>query len=490
MYRMPSRQMSLDDFFLPFEGELNADNRWVKLAQIIPWEAIEEKYAKLYSEVGTPAKPIRMALGALIIKERCKYSDEELVEQITENLYLQYFIGLKGFQKTPPFDPSSMVHWRQRFTREVLNDINEMIFASEQTKSKDTEPPTPPNDGSSDSGEENKAQQSNVAPNKGKLLVDATCAPADIRYPTDLSLLNEAREKLEGIIDTLHQPFVGKANKPRTYRQKARKAYLSVAKQKRPHKGIMRKAIGKQLRFVARNLKMVDALMKKAGCGEISARQQRNLEVIRRLYEQQATMHRDRTHTADKRIVSIHQPHVRPIVRGKSRNFVEFGAKVEISLVNGYTFMENFDWEAFNENAGLQQTIERYHQRYGYYPEAVLADRIYRTRENLQFCKEHGIRLSGPRLGRPSTIHGDEKRLELNDARERNAIEGKFGEGKRRYGLNRIMAKLKETAGSVIAMQFLVMNLEHRLRVLLAPIGNWIIGHLWAVFRCIKPIYI
>jgi hypothetical protein len=121
MYQRPSAQMVIKDFILPFEGQLNANNRWVKLAEIIPWEEIEKKYAKLFpSDTGTVAKPLRMALGALIIKEKCGFTDRETVEQITENPYLQYFIGLERYQIEPPFDPSLMVHFRKRLDKETM----------------------------------------------------------------------------------------------------------------------------------------------------------------------------------------------------------------------------------------------------------------------------------------------------------------------------------------------------------------------------------
>lgn len=116
MFRKVENQYYLEEFILPFEGKLNADNRWVKLAKIIPWESIEERYANLFpSNRGQIAKPVRMALGALIIKEKLSLSDRETVEQITENPYLQYFIGLREYQAQPPFDPSLMVHFRKRF---------------------------------------------------------------------------------------------------------------------------------------------------------------------------------------------------------------------------------------------------------------------------------------------------------------------------------------------------------------------------------------
>ena len=172
-------------------------------------------------------------------------------------------------------------------------------------------------------------------------------------------------------------------------------------------------------------------------------------------------------HRIKDRIVSISQPYVRPIVRGKAKAETDFGAKVSISLVNGYTFIERLSWHNFNEGPTLKEAVETYYSRFGYYPEVILADKLYRNRENLRYCQELGIRLSGPKLGRPSkqdkTAH---KRQEYKDARERNAVEGKFGEGKRSYGLDRIMTRLKETSETVIALQFLVMNLERKLRVL------------------------
>jgi hypothetical protein len=188
---------------------------------------------------------------------------------------------------------------------------------------------------------------------------------------------------------------------------------------------------------------------------------------FRSLYQQQRTMYTLKSHQIDHRIVSISQPYVRPIVRGKAKASTEFGAKVAISMVDGYMYVDELSWDSFNESANLQQAVEDYKKRFGYYPEAVLADQIYRNRDNRAFCKNKGIRLSGPRLGRRKAgeIRNIE-RLELQDMGERNAIEGGFGVGKRKYGLARIMARLKETSESVIVLQFIVMNLEHRLRVL------------------------
>ncbi|MCL6444896.1 MAG: transposase, partial [Alicyclobacillus sp.] len=184
-------------------------------------------------------------------------------------------------------------------------------------------------------------------------------------------------------------------------------------------------------------------------------RQYHQLLVICELHRQQEEMYRKRTRRIEDRIVSISQPHVRPIVRGKARANVEFGAKVAVSLVNGYVRLERLDWNNFHEGLTLQAAVEAYREKYGCYPETVLADKAYRTRENLRYCKERGIRLSGPALGRPSrSLAAEQKRIEQQDAAERNAIEGKIGEGKRLYGLGLIRARLRETSETVIALEY------------------------------------
>jgi IS5 family transposase len=332
--------------------------------------------------------------------------------------------------------------------------------------------PAPSNETQTAAMEENVP----LPPNQGSLLVDATCAPADMAYPTDLNLLNEAREKLEAIIDILHRPVVGQEPKPRTYREKARKQYLVVSKQRRAGAKVIRKAIGRQLRYVGRNLEIVARQVQQQSLTLLSRKVYRDLLVIQELYSQQLQMYKQRSHQIEDRIVSIHQPHIRPIVRGKAKARVEFGAKLAVSMTKGYAFLDRLSWDNFNESTTLIEAIEQYRRRMGYYPAAIQADQIYRTRENRSFCKQHGIRLSGPALGRPSKEGptSEQRRITKQDAGERNAIEGKFGEGKRKYGLGLIRAHLAQTSESVITLQLLVMNLERRLRVLFFLLFNFL----------------
>lgn len=455
-------QMKFQNFYLPFGGELNSENRWVILAEQIPWRQIEQEYSELFSkDEGCPAKAARVGFGALIIKERLGATDRETVEQIRENPYLQYFLGCHEYSNEAPFHHTMMTHFRKRFSKEALAEINDMIVENAMEQIPETSVESSDNDG--------------APSNNGKLIVDATCAPADITYPTDLKLLNEAREKSEEIIDAMHAPFIGKKRKPRTYRQKARKDYLAVAKQKKPGYKKIHKAIGKQLGYLKRNLKTIQKRAQEGLLWLLSKRMYRNLLVIQELYRQQAWMYENRTHKIADRIVSISQPHVRPIVRGKAGSNVEFGAKISVSLVNGFGFVDRISWDNYNESVDLVSQIEDYYHRFGCYPEVVDADQIYRTRENRRYCKEKGIRLSGPPLGRPkkadkanASALKQERRIHRQDEKDRNAIEGKFGQGKRRFTLGHIMAKLAETSEAVITISFIVMNLEKILSTLLS----------------------
>ena len=449
MYRYSNGQISLADFKQPVGMNLKESNRWVKKAQTIPWPEIEKRYAALFTNrKGNVAKPLRLALGACIIQAEYGYSDEETALQIQENPYLQYFCGYPGYDDEKlPFDPSLMVYFRKRLTPEILGEINEMIVRdAKERQAKETEAKE---DNNSDNGP-------GTGGNSGTMIVDATCAPSNIRYPQDVSLLNEARENAEQLLDVLHDPADGK--KPRTYRQCARKDYLKYTRCRKHTSKMTRKAIGKQLGYLRRDLAAIDS---KLSLGKsLTTRQTERLDTIRIIYEQQKYMYNNRTHSVPDRIVSVSQPFVRPIVRGKAGKPVEFGAKLDISVVDGWTRLEFCSFDAYNEAGNLQEMAERFREREGHYPSRILADKIYRNRENLSYCKEHGIRLSGPALGRPKKGEIRDKAQDYRDECERVEVERKFSLAKRKCGMGLVTAKLRETAAHVIAMSILVLNLR------------------------------
>jgi len=444
MYKYPRKQISLADFGMPLGLKLDRNNRWMKKAETIPWERIEDRYAALFeNRKGNVAKPLRMALGALIIQTERGISDAEVPLQIQETPCLQYFCGLPGYEDKLPFDSSLMVYFRKRLTPEILGEINEMIIgkAEKRRSGKKEDPPT------SCEGAEGK--------NEGTLIVDASCAPQNIRYPTDTSLLNEAREKLEVMVDTLHDQRDGM--KPRTYRRKARRDHLKTAKKRKKTVKEIRGAVKKQLQYIRRDLKIVDNLLGKNKT--LSSREQERLHTIKTLYEQQLRMYRTRTHRVEERIVSLSQPWVRPIVRGKAKASCEFGAKLDISVVNGFTRLEHTSFDAYNEAGNLIGILERYRVREGHYPGRVLADGIYRNRDNLSFCKEHGIRILGKPLGRPKKDAAPDKKQRRNDEIDRIEAERKLSHAKGSFGLGLIRTRLKQTSQTAIALSILALNI-------------------------------
>jgi IS5 family transposase len=443
-------QLSLPGFETPFTQHLNPKNRWVVLAHKIPWDKLVSVYQNQMQNSKTGAEGInpRVAIGSIIIKHICDLSDRETVLQIQENMYMQYFIGFSSFSDEEPFDPSLFVEFRKRLGAEQINEINERILGLANELQEQNEDEVAGREESSQKETENK-----VAPaNAGKLIVDATACPQDIRYPTDLDLLNDAREKSEELIDHLfcHSKHLAK---PRTYREIARKVYLKTAQKKSKSKKEIRTAIKRQLNYLRRNLNNIHKLLDTYSFIPFDRHQYKYLLVIQTFYEQQREMFVGKKHQVDHRIVSIHQPHVRPIVRGKANAKVEFGAKIEVSIANGFSFLEELSWEAYNEGTRLMDTVERYKKRFGFYPKEVLVDKIYCTRDNRARLKALGIILRAKPLGRPKAV------VVHVSPGERNPIEGKFGQAKTAYGMNRIKARLQQTSQSWIASIVLVLNL-------------------------------
>lgn len=449
MYRYSNGQISLSDFKQPVGMNLKESNRWVKKAQTIPWLDIEKRYAKLFTNrKGNVAKPLRLALGACIIQAEYGFSDEETAHMIQENPYLQYFCGYPGYDDEHlPFDPSLMVYFRKRLSPEVLGEINEMIL---QDAAKQQEGETNYDD------DEHSGGGSGCDENSGTLIVDATCAPSNIRFPQDVSLLNEARENAEQIIDTLQEQSTEK--KPRTYRNKAHKDSLKYVRSRKHTEKKTREAIRKQLQYLRRDLFIIDSMLR-SGL-KLSPKQQLRLETLRKIYEQQKYMYDNHIHSVPERIVSVSQPFIRPIVRGKAGKPVEFGAKLDISVSDGWTRLECWSFDAYNEATKLIETIERYRTREGHYPERVLADKIYRNRENLGYCKLHGIRLSGPALGRPKKDEYRDRKQTYLDQNERVEVERQFSLAKRKCNLGKVRTKLEETIGFTLAMSIVVLNLR------------------------------
>ena len=512
-YESP-KQGYLAGFEHPFERELDETNRWVVLSKLIPWDEICNIYLNKMGKKGVGRRPInpRIVFGSLIIMYMCGLDDRETIDQISENIYMQYFLGYPSFTSEKPFDASLFVEIRKRLSMDTINAINEKIvclktrFEAASNKKKELcvksvtvekeealpvcsvkeDIPSGTEGNRSDESKENVSPSDVCLPpagetastgntetastgkpsetsstdkpseiHKGRLLIDATVCPQNIAYPTDPDLLSDAREKSEQLIDRIYDIALH-GEKPRTDRTKARKEYLRVAQNKKKTKKKIRNAIRKQLGYLQRNIRSINRLLDAYPKLPFDKYERKYFYVIQTVLEQQLMMYRTHTHTIESRIVSIHQPHVRPIVRGKQSVPVEFGPKIQVSTIDGISFLDELGWEAYNEGGLLQTSVEKYRLRFGCYPKEVLADQIYCTRANRKMLKEMGIILYAKPLGRPSSASALSIHVRPG---ERNPIEGKFGQAKTGYGMDCIKARLKATSESWIAGIILVLNL-------------------------------
>ncbi len=251
----PQAQLTLEGFHTPFCQHLDKDNRWIKLADCIPWDKLANVYyRKMDSGFGAPSLSARMVIGAVIIKHMLNIDDREVVAQIQENMYLQYFVGLSSFTTEEPFDASLMVSIRYRLGQDVMEEFNQLVLqeagviAPPSKATNDVASPANENEGSDVSSQnpavsvddrvqdteavaedkptDTTATNAPSAANSGTLLLDATIAEQRIEYPTDLKLLNESREQLERMIGQVCKQ--GNLHQPRMYKNKARKQYLTL----------------------------------------------------------------------------------------------------------------------------------------------------------------------------------------------------------------------------------------------------------------------
>lgn len=305
---------------------------------------------------------------------------------------------------------------------------------------------------------------------------DATCADAEVRYPTDIDLVEDGSKYIDRMIDKVCG--IKKIRKPAgVERNRIRAIYLNVIKRKHKGSKLVRDALTRMLPLLYRDILTLLNLIgvDDETYGRFNCTQKRTIQAVIDMYHQQEKMLRLGTHTCDNRIVSIHQPHVRPIVRGKTKAKVEFGAKIGVSIVDGFSFIDHHSWEAYNEASDLTTHIEKYKERFGMEPERFFGDKIYLNRDNRKILKEREIQIMGRPLGRPPKNPADEQlERERIGVSLRNEAEAQFGTGKRTYRANNIRARLPETAQCWTAMCYFVRNLAKFMRELcLVLIETW-----------------
>jgi hypothetical protein len=503
IYYTPAHRRTLALFKTPFDQALNPENRWVKMAEIVPWDEMAKVFhSRMSRSRGRGSIDLRIVMGALLVKHIEGLSDEDTIQYIEENIYAQFFVGLASFQARPVFVATLFVEIRKRLGNKGAQELNDLLLkqsvelraikhrrkpvrkALKSIGSANDQGGNPPaaSDNSSDNSaplsgdqtaDETQQEEATEAPlqengetppeNRGVMKLDATVAPQNIGYPLDTKLLSQAREQSELLIDRMYHTNDLWNKKPRTYRRKAHEAYIAFTKNRRPTQKQIKKARGKQLNYLRRNLSTIDQMLTLAEGSDLDSgltpNDLRKLMVLHELHRQQDIMHRDGRKQIADRIVSISQPHVRAIKRGKAGKDTEFGAKLNVSETEGFVRIDQISFDNFNEGICLKEQVEGYRKLYGYYPELVLADRIFLNRDNRNYLKEKNIRHAGKQLGRPVEMSANEKERRRKEQNKRSEIEGKFGEAKTKYGLDNIKTKRADTTYAHIGFIFLAMNL-------------------------------
>lgn len=421
--------------------QISADNKWAQLAGMLPWQELEAVYARTFPKRGRGGKPFQLLYGAQLIKEETGLSDVGVVKAIRDTPAYQYFLGLPKYEAQKPFDPSTLTLFRRRITT-ISGELRQIM------------------------GQWTKEKLRDHFDQEKQMIIDATVAPVNIRFPQDYSLLNQARLILETDIKELAHQLQVKI--PRTYKREAHQKFVKFTK--KPHRSSKetRAQVRTQLQYVRRDLRYMKELLDQGG--QLSAAQQNQLETIKTLYAQQTYMYTHKTHRVEDRIVSLAQSYVRPIKRGKARQNTEFGPKIDVTLQDGVVEIERLSFDSFNESTDFQGAIEHYRQEHGYYPDEVLADKLYRNRANIKYAKGHGIKIIGPKLGRkPKNVDQAQRRAENALARDaenrRGTIERTFAFAKSKCGLGLLRSKTAETALVEVDTAIVLTNIATVLQV-------------------------
>ena len=436
MYKSQDRQTKhLFEELFPFGGKLDAGNRWLKIAGLIPWESLEKKYAAYFSDLGRPGTDGRLATGLFLLKHMSGKSDEEVVMELLENPYWQSFCGLESFATAETIEASTLSRLRKRLGPKYVREMEEATYQVLIEKK--------------------------ILKAKG-MLADGTVIPENIKYPNDVGLLNDVRQwvvrQLKGIGEDV-------GTKYRTYCRKARQVYLNFAKNKRKTKRQIKRAKRQMLQFVRRNLIQLEGVLQEASRkgSRHTLLMGKKLVTAKKIFEQQWEMYKKGIHRVEDRIVSFHRPWVRPIKRGKSGRDVEFGAKAAMSHVDGFLFLDKIHHDNFSEaqTTVVQEQVESYEKRFGKNPPSFTGDKAYGSRENRELIEEEKkIRSSFVRLGKKLPSRDKMTRWFKRKQKERNRIEGHFGNGKEHYGLDRMWYHGQEgseiwTRGGILAMNLM-----------------------------------
>lgn len=400
-----------------------------KLYKAIPWKSLSSLVPPLKRSLsGKGCKhwlSIEGGIGLCIAKHYLQLSDAMLIERLNTDWALQMFCGIRLKADEKIKDDDLPGRWRSFLGKHLHIDQWQLHLVSAW-------------------------KEDITASHVG--LTDATCYESYITYPTDAKLIWKCCNEVFSLISRIRRQL--KLRRSRANQDKYKKLYLSYAKLKKKSKKKSKKLCRHLLKYLDRLLINVSQLMNRP----VKKINLNRLPTIEKIKQQQWSIYFGKESKIADRIVSLHKPFIRPIVRGKEVKAVEFGAKVNKLQVDGISFIEHLSFDAFNEGTRLQSTIDL-HRRYFGKCSQIGADAIYATNANRKYCTGEQIATSFVPKGRQGADEEQKKQMRVILSKARSTIlEGSFGNEKQHYLLDKIKARTQHTEVAWIFFGMLASN--------------------------------
>lgn len=403
-------EQEFDLFFNRFlEGDLG------KIYTAIPWDNLVSTFCLKDSyrgPISTFSPQGKVAL--MFLKHYAGCSDRRLVDQLNGNIDYQFFCGISlGKNRLTNYRIVSEI--RCELSKKLnIDELQQALFDS---------------------------WRSSIADHHS-IVMDATCYESELRYPTNEKLLWECVDWSYRQMKSICKALGLKT--PRTKYLKWKRRNISYSKMRRKTK-VKRRRLGRSLLLLLAKIDAeLDKLEKSYNLGMTKRYNQRRSS-IKKIYAQQHQIF----HTGEKpkaRIVSIGKDYLRPIVRGKEVKPVEFGAKVNKYQIDGISFIEHLNFNAFHEGNRFQDTVFKAQRLTRTKTRLAGADAIYATNKNRRFATKYNIGTDFKRKGRPGKHEKQREQMAALIQKERaTRLEGSFGKEKEHYYLKKIRARTKST---------------------------------------------
>lgn len=400
-----------------------------QIHQVIPWAALSRLIPAKKHMTGAPSWLTYDGMfGLMFLKHYTKLSDEKLVERLNSDVVFQLFCGIKNDLFLQPIKDKTLVTRVRRFLSIHLN-VNDL----------------------------QKEMINHWKPemnHKNVIMIDATCFEIDIRFPTDVKILWECvswlwDQQIPSLCKAFKLPiprskFADQKIKQSTYQKSRKNPFKKTVKR--------RKAL---LNILKRGINQYQNLLNQTAGDGLSRKVAERLKTIKTVYLQQEYLLKNKTTKIADRILSLSQPHIRPIVRGKENKPVEFGIKVHMAQVDGINLVEHYSFDAFNETTRLKISILKHEKQFGKISH-LAADGIYPTNKNRKHCSKKGIQTNFVRKGGGKDDKATKQIKALLNKERSTRLEGSFGTEKEHYLLKKIKAKTPAT--QIIWMMFGVLT--------------------------------